>query len=262
MRLSRQVRGWPVTAVALGVGGLAAVAVVGGGIVLAGGGGTPAAAAGVALGRAGTCPGGTPTVTAQGEGTAEGPPDLLTITLGVQTSAASASGALSQNSAAANAVVAKLEADGVAAADLQTSGLSIQPVYARNNSVITSYQVTNTVTVKLRNLSNAGAVIDDAAQAAGNAIQVDGIAFSIQNDSALQSQARQAAVQQATGFARAMAAGAGARLGSLCSLTDDTSPPSPLTFAAAGSPAAGSTPIESGTQQITADVTVVYRLAG
>jgi len=230
---------------------------------LAGCGASHAEAAGSTSSSTSTCPSGTPTVTAHGEGSAQGPPDLLTITLGVQTSAASAASALSENASSATALVAQLKADGVAAADLQTSGLSIQPVYSGNPPVIRSYQVTNTVTARLHDLSQDGTVIDDAARAAGNAIQVDGIAFSIQDDTALAGQARGAAVRQAATYARAMAQGAGASLGRLCSLVDQTTSPVVVpTFSAAAGSASAGTPIEPGTQQVTADVTAVYRLNG
>ncbi len=152
-------------------------------------------------------------------------PNELTISLGVQTQASTAAVALSTNSTKANALIAKLEADGVTEQDLQTSGLTVQPVYTGPKQLITSYQVMNTVTVTLYDLAEAGKIIDDAASAAGNAIVVNDIAFSVKDDTALLGQARAAAVRQAMGQAQLMASAAGMSLGHLCSLVDNSSEP-------------------------------------
>jgi len=210
------------------------------------------------------CPSGTATVTAHGHASTQGPPDLLTLSLGVQTSAPTAAAALAENSTAAQGMITQLNKDGVGAADLQTSGLSIRPTYGGPHPLITGYQVTNTVTARIHDLLHAGTLIDNAAHAAGNAIQVNGMSFSIQDDSALASQARVAAVHQAQAQARAMAHGAGMRLGPLCSLSDQTSTPAQA-FPGYGTGLSGgagsvSAPIETGSQQVTADVMAVYRL--
>ena len=208
------------------------------------------------------CPTNAATVTVQGSGTAEAQPNMLTISLGVQTQASTATVALDTNSAKANALIAALEADGVASQDLQTSGLSVQPVYTGPKQLITGYQVMDTVTVVLYNLADAGKIIDDAAHAAGNAIVVNSIAFSVKDDAALLGQARAAAVRQAMGQAQVMAAAAGLSRGALCSLVDNTNPPQPVTFNS-GAPtkaATPTTPIEAGEEVVTANVTAVYEL--
>jgi hypothetical protein len=225
-------------------------------------GASPAPAAATVTPAVTRCPTGAATVTVQGTGTAEARPDMLTISLGVQTQASSATVALSTNSAKANALISQLEADGVAEQDIQTSGLSVQPVYTGPKQLITAYQVVDTVTVNLYDLAEAGKIIDDAANAAGNAIEVNDITFSVRDDSALLGQARAAAVRQAMGQAQVMATAAGLSRGPLCSLVDNTSPPPPLTLDA-GTPAratAPSTPIQGGEEVVTADVTAVYEL--
>jgi uncharacterized protein YggE len=207
------------------------------------------------------CPTTASTVTVQGYGTAAGQPNELTISLGVQTQASTASAALDNNSAKANALISQLEADGVSKQDLQTSGLSVQPVYTGPKQLITAYQVMDTVTVTLYDLADAGKIIDDAAHAAGNAILVNNIVFSVKDDTALLGQARAAAVRQAVGQAQIMAAAAGMSLGHLCSLVDNSSPPQPVTLdSGAPTKAAAPTPIQPGQEQVTANVTAVYEL--
>lgn len=214
-----------------------------------------------------------PRLTATGNGTAQGPPDTLNVQLGVQTTAATAAAALAQNSSEAQSLIAKLEADGVSQPEIQTSGLYIQPNYGPGpNPRITGYQVGNTVAMELQgsNLSRAGQLVDDAAATVGSDIRVDGVSFSLQNDTSLEAQAKAQAVAGARQQAEAMAAADGLVLGSLCSISDDASAPTPepeyanggVGFAAGLSSGAGTTsePIESGSQQVSAQATAVYAL--
>jgi uncharacterized protein len=238
------------------------VALAVGGAGLAACGGAPRASA--SAGADPRCPSGAATVTVQGDGSAEGPPDQAVISLAVQTQAPSAAAAMASNATKATALVAALVADGIAKAQIQTSGLSVQPNYNSNGTVITSYQVTNSVTVTVNDVARSGTVIDDAASVAGNAVRVNGISFDVQNETPLVSQARAAAVEQASGQARVLATAAGMSLGTLCSLQDNTSlsVPPPI-YGPVSAPAmakAASTPIEAGSEQVTANVTVVYEL--
>lgn len=210
------------------------------------------------------CRSGVPTVTVQGYGSVEGTPDQAIISLGAQTQAPTAAAAMNANATKSSALIKVMETDGVPPADVQTSGLSVQPNYNNAGTVITSYGVTNSVTVTLDNLALSGTIIDDAARVAGNAVRVDGITFAVQNETALMGQARAAAVEQAVGQARVIASAAGMTLGPLCSLQDNTTLPNPQPvnqFAAASPRAAAQTPIEAGSEQVTANVTVVYQLS-
>jgi uncharacterized protein len=207
------------------------------------------------------CPTGTTTVTVDGYSTAQVAPNELTISLGVQTQNAKATVALSSNSDKANALVAKLISDGVAQDDIQTSNLSIQPIYSGAKQVLTGYQVNDTLTVTLTDLSSAGSIVDDAAAIVGNSVVVNNISFSVQNDGAVLSEARAAAVRQARSQAQAMASAAGLVLGPLCSLVDNTTPPQPNSVGGTVPLAArASTPVEAGEETVSADVTAVYEL--
>jgi uncharacterized protein YggE len=203
------------------------------------------------------------TISANALGKATGTPDLLTITIGVQTQASRAAAALADNNSRATAVIANLKAGGVADKDVQTSQLAISPTYGGGpNPTITGYQVSDLVTAKLRNLSGAGTLIDDAASAAGDAARVDGISFSIADDSALLASARADAVRQAVARVKTMADAAGVTLGDIRSITDQSAQQPVLSnqFAAgsASSEGAAPVPIQPGTEDLTVDVTVVY----
>jgi uncharacterized protein len=132
-----------------------------------------------------------PGITARAVGTVRGAPDLLTVVLGVQTRGPDAKGALDANSQKTTALIAALEGGGVAAADLQTSQLSINPTYAQNGR-INGYDVSNLVTATLRDIGGAGGLVDAAAAAAGDAVRVQQLSFSIDDDSAARATAREA----------------------------------------------------------------------
>ncbi len=109
------------------------------------------------------------TLTTVGVGTVSGEPDTLTLGITVTTTAPHAADALAQNNAIAAKVQQALRGDGVAAADLQTTGLSLQQAYPAANG----YQVDDQVTATVYDLSKAGTIIDDALAAAGDSGRLD-----------------------------------------------------------------------------------------
>jgi uncharacterized protein YggE len=207
--------------------------------------------------------GGMRTISASAEGKADGTPDLLTLTIGVQTQAPRAAAALADNNTRAAALIAKLKSEGVTDKDVQTSELSVGPTYSSDKTpVINGYQVSDTVTAKLRKLDVAGQVIDAAAGAGGDATRVQNISFSIDDDSALLVHARTDAVHQATTRAKAMADAAGVKLGQIRSVSDvDVSSSAFPRAAVATGALASSVPLQPGSQQLTVDVEVVWDIA-
>lgn len=198
-------------------------------------------------------------ITAQGTGTVTGTPDVLTITIGVQTTSASAQTAIADNNQRATDTIALIKAAGVADADLQTSQLSISPNYNDQNT-ITGYQVSNMLTATLRDIGGAGGLIDAVAKAAGDAVRVQQLDFSIDNDSDLRAGARADAVRQAQAQAKQLADAAGVTLGPIDSITESAGS-SPVRYsAAAATDAAAAMPIEPGSQELAVTVQVVYQI--
>ncbi|MGH3883095.1 MAG: SIMPL domain-containing protein [Pseudonocardiaceae bacterium] len=187
----------------------------------------------------------------RGVGTGAGTPDTVTVVIGVQTRGQSAKGALDANNAQATTLIDVLKSNGVAAADLQTSQLSVNPTYDSASGRITGYEVTNQVTAKLHDIGAAGGLIDAAGAAAGDAVRVQQLGFSIDDDSAVRAQARADAVRRAQAQAKQMADAAGVRLGRIHSVTEvPVNPPSP--FSRDSAPAEAATvPIEPGTKELT-----------
>lgn len=216
-----------------------------------------AAVAGVAQPRlahgAAAAPGRTIVVT--GAGTATAVPDRASFSFGVTTTGATAKDALSRDSAAATAVIAALKAAGVAASDLQTTGVSLSPQTSPDGSKIVGYRASNTVEATAA-LANAGALVDAAVDAGANTVSGPGLDTSAQ--AALYRDALKRAVADAQAKAQALATAGGVRLGAVQSIEEGGSTPTPLPFAKGA--AAPATPIEPGTQQIAASVTVTYAI--
>jgi len=199
-------------------------------------------------------------ITAHGTGTVTGTPDELTIQLGVQTRADTAAAALAANNQQANNLINTLKSKGVADADLQTSQLSVDQSYDPTNTRITGYQVSNQVTVTLHHVADAGDIIDAAGRAAGDAIRVQQLSFTIADESALRAKARADAVKRAKAQAAQMARAAGVHLGKLLSITEAPAaqPPGPLYRHQALSDGAPQAPVQPGTDTLSVDVDVVY----
>jgi hypothetical protein len=202
------------------------------------------------------------TITTEGVGTVTGAPDTATVGIAVSTSAPHAAAALAHNNSVAAAVQRALQSDGVATADIQTTGLSLQQTYPPSPA---GYQVYDEVTATLRNLALAGTVIDNAVAAAGDAGRLNEVNLSMADTDPLMAAARSQAVNSAKLQAEQLAAAAEAHLGTLVSLTDQAAPqPYPMYAGSAGASAAGGgsppVPLQAGTQQLTVDVTAVWRV--
>ena len=210
---------------------------------------------------------GRPSIAARGVGLVKGTPDTLRVVLGVETRSASAKDALASNNDKANALVNTLKDKGVEAKDIQTSQLSINPTYDDKGQRITGYQVNNTVTATLHDIAGAGGLIDAAAGAVGDAVRVQSIGFSIDDDSALKAEARTQAVHLAQLQAEQMAKAAGVKLGKIRYISEvPASSPMPYAErylgdakAAVGSGAPA--PIEPGQQELSLTVDVVWDIA-
>lgn len=201
-------------------------------------------------------------ITVSGTGTVNGTPNELVLSMGVQANAASVSTALRQANEAATRVIHSLRAGGVRRADLQTSGLSIQPNYQNGSPFPVGYMVSEQLTATLRNLKRAGSQIQSAATAGGNATTVNGVSLNLTDTSRLLARARAAAVRDAKAKASQFAAGLGRPLGRALSVSDQSSVPYPI-YAAEGAAlkaAQPSVPVQPGTQQVSVQVTVVFAI--
>ena len=199
-------------------------------------------------------------------------PDLAVFNAGVASSGKTAGEALRSNAADMNRVIAELKRAGIADRDIQTSNLSLNPVYApqvqrpdgqyeQPQQRIIGYQANNSVTVRQRNLAEFGRVIDTLVEAGAN--QVNGPSFQMDDPDAASDEARLAAMKKARARAELYARAAGLRVGRILSISESGgyNPGPPVMFArmAADSSAAPS-PVAAGEIQLNANVTVLFEL--
>lgn len=126
-------------------------------------------------------------------------PDLVTVSAGVTTDAATAVEAMRRNSTEMRKVVDRIKALGVAERDIQTTGINLGARYdydqGTQRQVFRGYQASNRVAVKLRDIDKTGEVLD--ALVAAGATDLGGPSFSLENDSAAKAEARKRALENA-----------------------------------------------------------------
>lgn len=205
-------------------------------------------------------------ISVNGHGEVQVPPDTAVFTAGVQVNATTVADARERAAKAADALVSSVKKNGVDEKDIQTSGLSIQPVFDYKNASeprITGYQVTNQVTVKVRKIDTVSKVIDDAIAAGGDAVRLQGISFVVDDDEKPTEQAREAAMKDARAKADQFAKLAGVELGPPLTIAE-TQASNPIFRSALPADASGaadtSTPIQPGTNTVTIDVAVRWQI--
>jgi uncharacterized protein len=216
-----------------------------------------AAIAGVAqprLGRSATPPAGT-VITVTGNGSVDATPDRASFDFGVTSQGTTAADALSRNASEARSIVDALKQAGIDSSDIQTTQVSLWPQTSSNGTAIVGYQASNSVQVTAA-LARSGALVDAAVHAGAN--NVDGPNLDTSDQSSLYDEALKQALHDAQGKAQALAAAAGLTLGAALKVNEGGNAPQPLPMYAAAKDAAGSVPIQAGTQQIQASVTVSY----
>jgi uncharacterized protein YggE len=201
-----------------------------------------------------------------GQGKVTVTPDIATLNVGVEAQAPTVSDAQSQASDAMNKVINALTGNGVAQKDIKTQYFNITQVTKWDDSsqtqVVIGYRVSNSVTVKIRALANAGKIIDDVTAAGGDLTRINGISFSLEDPTDAAKQARDLAMADAKAKAEQLASQGGVTLGKPTYISDSSyipTPPVPMArdaVLAAGS----STPISPGDMDVTVNVQVTYAI--
>jgi uncharacterized protein YggE len=204
------------------------------------------------------------TITVSATGTAEAEPDQARITSGVMTEAPTAREALTGNTEAMNKVISELKSKGIDAKDIQTASFNVEPVmdYSKDGQPpkLRGYRVSNQVIVLVRDLDKLGSVLDDLVTAGAN--QVQGLAFEVSKAETLKDEARKNAIANALRRAKLLASAAGAEVGQVLQISEETTPDVPVTFAAPrfAKAQAASVPIERGSSTLEARVTTTWAL--
>lgn len=211
------------------------------------------------------------TLTLSSYGETRTAPDQATISMGVTVQAPTAAAALAQNRTRMNAVISAIRAQGIAERDIQTSGLDLSPQYTYPNRTqgnsgpprITAYQVSNQVTVLVRDLTKLGPAVDAVVGSGAN--QINGITFGLANADTRADEARRQAVANVARKAELYAQAAGLRLVRLVTLSESGGytprPPVVMMRQVSMEASADSTPVQPGEVGVRVDVTAVYELA-
>jgi hypothetical protein len=161
-------------------------------------------------------------------------PDTAIVSLSVVRNSQTAQVAVDSNSQAMNAVTAALKAEGIDSKDMQTSNFSIQPQYRHfqpkedgtiDPPEVVGYEVTNTLTVKIRDLAKVGAILDRSVKLGIN--QGGQIVFTNNDPEGALSDARRQAVEKAMAKARTLTQAAGVTLGDVVEIGESVQPPMP-----------------------------------
>jgi hypothetical protein len=202
------------------------------------------------------------TVTASGAGTTQAVPDTAEMSFGVTTLSANAKLALDEAATSAAQIASALKKQGIADEDIQTQDVSVYPqtVDQDGKQVITGYQASLSVRVKVRDIAKLGEVIS-AANAAG-ANDISGPTFTIDDPAPARAKAIDEAVADARKSAEAMAKAAGKSVGEVLSMSssDVGMVPGPMFSTSDMAGAAKSVPIEPGQLDVSASVVVVFEL--
>ena len=202
-------------------------------------------------------------ISVTGHGTVKVTPDVADLWLGVQSTAPSGDEVMTTVEERSQALIDALEGAGIADEDIQTSGLSLWPNHSQNGKKITGYTASVDVSVRARDLDRIGELLDSVQGLVGDELTISGISFAYDDPEAVMEQARVAAIENARTRAAQYAAAAGVEVGEIVKVVEASmSGPIPyLAEARAEFAADGSMPIQPGTQELAADVTVVFAMA-
>ena len=195
-------------------------------------------------------------------------PDMATITLGVMTEGRTAVEAMQANATRMSAVMGSLRKAGIADKDIQTSNLNLTPQYKYQENqppLLVGYQASNNVTIVVHDLKRLGAAVDATVNAGAN--QVYGVSFGLDDPTAAENAAREAAVRALSAKAELYAKATGHRVSRLVSLSEGggytPQPPMPMATYAKREMAgqAADTSISGGELKVRIDISGLYELS-
>lgn len=192
-------------------------------------------------------------------------PDLVTIGAGVSTQARTAVEAMRMNAAEMTKVIARIRSLGVAEKDIQTTGINLNAQYDYDRDsqqqIFRGYQVSNRVSVKLRDIGATGAALDALVEA--GATDLSGPSFSIENDEAAKDVARIRAVERAQQRAMAYATMLGyddVRVLEINESLSGSAPVAQMEMRSYAMAADVSTPVQPGQVSTGVSITIKYEM--
>jgi uncharacterized protein len=204
-----------------------------------------------------------PQIVVVGHGETRVSPDRATIQISVQTRAATAAAASAENATKQQAVLTALRALGLGNDQLSTVNYNVYPEQRYEEGkepAIVGYNVTNTILVEVRKLTQVGPVIDAALSHGAN--MITSLQFFASNTEAARRTAIGQAIEKARADAEAAARAAHGSLGTLLEINVGAyqpSPPRPMVMFKTANAAQADTPINPGEDTIAVDVNTRWR---
>nr|WP_225868234.1 SIMPL domain-containing protein [Bartonella apis] len=162
-----------------------------------------------------------PVIVVQATGDEQAKPDIAIINLAVETEGETADSALNANNGTMNKVLDAFKKDGIENADLMTSGLAIYRVEENKKANTPLYRVSNSLSVRVRDINKAGKIFDEAMKLGVNS--VNGITFTNADTKPYLTNARKKAVAEAIAKAKTLAESANVKLGNVITIAEDNS---------------------------------------
>lgn len=203
------------------------------------------------------------TLNLSADGETQATPDQAVITLGVQTHAGTAAGAMADNARRMSAVIAALRGAGIAAKDIRTSNLSLNAQYDYPQNAaphLNGYQASNDVTITVEEVERLGPTIDAVTNAGAN--QVNGISFGLKSARAAEDAARLEAVKALKAKAELYAEATGYHIARLVNLSEgggEAYQPRPMAMMRAEK--VQGVPVSTGELTVRVQVNAVFELA-
>jgi uncharacterized protein YggE len=203
------------------------------------------------------------TISVSGEGVVTAVPDMASVSVGVTTQAGDAAEAMAVNNRAMASLFDVLDKFGIAETDRQSSGFNVYPRYdrpndGRNASEITSYVVSNQLTVRVRDFDRLGELLSAVVASGSN--QLGALSFGNSDAAELLDEARSLAVANARHKASLYAEAAGGKLGRVVSIAEaGAAQPVPL-MRAGMAMQMEAVPVAAGENEYRAVVNVVFEL--
>ena len=195
-----------------------------------------------------------------GEAKVTAKPDRVQIDVGVATHAATSQDAAAQNARAVEAVIGAVRKAAGPGAMLKTVSYTLNPNYQYHSKggepTLEGYNAANVVQVTLDELVKIGPAIDAATQAGAN--QVQGIQFTLRDPDSVRAQALREAALRARADAEVLAAALGLKVVRVLTVEENSPHVVPVRMfkREAMAASAAATPVEVGTLDVTAEVTL------
>lgn len=204
------------------------------------------------------------TITVVGDGTVSIKPDVARANIGVEVVRLSVEEASAENSQIVQTLLATLKEQGIADADIQTTGFTVYAErYGDGDPTQTQYRVANSVNVLIRDLTAVGEVLDAAIKSGANNIY--GVEYLLDEPTAARSEARKLAMDNAKATAEELAALGGVQMGKILSISEVIGATggyynNQFMQSAVGLGGGGGTPVEPGQLRLTMQLQVTYEL--